>query len=49
MIQPVGDDSQSECLRVGDGFLARCAIGHDAWQFRNLHQPSTIILSIDFY
>jgi hypothetical protein len=39
-----------KCQRVNgaDGFLLRLAIRHYAWQRRNLGDPATVILALDF-
>jgi len=34
---------------MGNGKIARRGISHDAWKFRDLRNPSTVLFSLKLY
>lgn len=48
MLNTVGKNAKSECLHTGDRLSRSGPIRHHAWQFRNLGQPTAVILLLNF-
>ena len=48
VLEAIGEDTEGECLGVGNRFIARGPVGEDAFQVGNLGNPPTIVFAIDF-
>src|SRR5579871_183366 len=44
----IGDCFDRQLLCVADRFLACCAVGHDAGQFKGFGDPATVGLAVEF-
>ncbi len=49
MFEPVGQNTQGECLGTCDGLLVRLPISQHAWKVAYLGNPATVCLLLDFY